>query len=222
MSCGKCKEIAINSHLIQQNGLLSNISEDGHLVELKMVDANKWNKNEKPLAFKKVGIKQALSHKIFCPFHDTNLFKAIEDQNANFENLQAFLLFSYRAVCAEIRKKLFVIEEHNRLINANTLDGIIDKDNLKLIVNGNELGIKDLNILKKSFEDEIENNTLQYTFYSYHYPRTEIYASSVFSATDIDYPPNDGEEDLENIFLHILPLVNETLILVGYNNNYSS
>ena len=218
----ECEHVAINSHLIQQNGLLNNISESGHLVELKMIDAHKWNKNEPPLAFQKVGIKSALSHKIFCSTHDSNIFKTIENQEADFDNLQAFLLFSYRAVCAEIRKKLFNIEEHNRLINANTLDGKIDKENLKSIVNGNELGVEDLNVLKKSLETEIANNTNQYNFYSYRYPKTEIYASSVFSATDIDYPRNDGERDLENIYLHILPLVDETLILIGYNINYTS
>lgn len=217
-----CTEVAINSHLIQQNGLLRNISSDGHLVELKMVDAYKWNKNDQPLAFQKVGISQALSHKVFCNLHDTTIFKPIEDQNKDFKSIDAFLLFSYRAVCAEIRKKLFAIEQHKRLINAKLLDGIIDKNDLKTIVNGNELGIKDLEILKKELEDEIAVPTNLFSFHTFTYPQLEIYASAVFSATDISYDLKENSDDLKNIYIHILPLAEETLILIGYNNNYKS
>src|SRR5436190_16641801 len=100
-----CDEVAINSHLIQQNGLLSNITYNGHLVELKMMDANKWDNKKLPFEFGTVGIKQALSHKVFCNKHDTEIFKPIEKDDENFDSYEAFLLFSYRAVCAEIRKK---------------------------------------------------------------------------------------------------------------------
>lgn len=217
-----CDEVAINSHLIQQNGLLRNISCDGHLVELKMVDAYKWNKNEQPLAFQKVGISQALSHKVFCSLHDTAIFKPIEDQNKDFRSMEAFLLFSYRSLCAEIRKKLSAVEQHNRLINANSLDGIIDKENLKTIVNGNELGVRDLEILKKELEDEIGAPTNLFSFYTFVYPQLEIYASAIFSATNISFDLKDNGDDLKNIYIHILPLTDETMILVGFNNSYTS
>lgn len=217
-----CSETAINSHLIQQNGILSNISINGHLTELKMMDAYKWNKKESPVNFRKVGIKQALSHKVFCDKHDTEIFKPIENNKADFETYESFLLFSYRAVCAEISKKRLAIEKYNRLINANTLTGKIDKDTLQLVVNGNELGIKDLSVLKEMLEKEISSKSDKYSFHVFKYPKFSVYASAVFSATDLDFPRKDGALDLENIYIHILPLEKELLILVGFHNDYAS
>lgn len=217
-----CDELAINSHLIQQNGILNNITIDGHLIELKMVDAYKWNKNEAPITFQRIGIKHALTHKVFCNYHDTSIFQPIENQNTDFEKYESFLLFSFRAVCAEIRKKTISIEQYTRMINANTLTGIIDKDRLQEQLDGNALGITDLNVLKKELEDEINNMQGSYTFYSFKYPKLDIYASAVFSATGIDFSRDNGDLDLENIYIHILPLNENLLILVGFNNKFTS
>ena len=218
----ECTETAINSHLIQRNGLLSNISINGHLIEIKMVDAYKWNSKEPPLKFNLVGLKNALSHKVFCNSHDTNIFKPIEDENKDFDSYISFLLFSYRAICAEIRKKTVNIENHTRLINSKILDRQINKEQLQLIINGNELGITDLRVMKGMLEDEIQNEEGKYSYYAYKFDSLDVYASAAFSATDIELPKEDGALDLENIYIHILPLTKETLILVGYHNDFTN
>ena len=46
-----CETKSINSHLIQRNGILSNISIDGHLYELKVIDVNKFGKEKYPINF---------------------------------------------------------------------------------------------------------------------------------------------------------------------------
>ena len=213
-----CDEVAINSHLIQQNGLLSNITYNGHLVELKMMDANKWDDKKLPFEFGTVGIKQALSHKVFCNKHDTEIFKPIEKDTENFDSYEAFLLFSYRAVCAEIRKKEVNIEQFTRILNANSLKGKIDPEYLNLNIEGNRLGVDDLLVLKKELEQEIENNTDKYKYFIYKYPKLEVYASAVFSANDLDIFSHVSEPDLDNIYIHFLPLEDEFLILVGYHS----
>lgn len=217
-----CTETAINSHLIQRNGLLSNISVNGHLIEIKMVDAYKWNSKEPPLKFSLVGLKNALSHKVFCNSHDTNIFKPIEDERKDLDSYISFLLFSYRAICAEIRKKIVNIENHTRLINSKILDHQINKEQLQLIINGNKLGITDLRVMKDMLENEIQNEEGKYSYYAYTFDSLEIYASAAFSATDIELPKEDGALDLENIYIHILPLTEETLILVGYHNDFTN
>lgn len=217
-----CDQIAINSHLIQQNGLLSNITYNGHLVELKMVDANKWDDKNLPFEFGTVGIKQALSHSVFCNNHDTEIFKPIEKDDENFDSYEAFLLFSYRVVCAEIRKKEVNIEQFTRMLNANSLVGKINPENLNLNIEGNKLGIIDLIVLKQQLEKEIENKTDKYKNFVYKYPKLEIYASAVFSANDLEFFSHISEPDLENIYIHLLPLEEEFLILVGYNSEQVS
>ncbi|UAB83510.1 hypothetical protein INR75_15210 [Zunongwangia sp. SCSIO 43204] len=217
-----CEKNSINSHLIQQNGLLSNITVKGHLIELKMSDANRWRKEEIPYEFKHLGIRQALSYKVFCNEHDTEIFEPIEKADKDFESYEAFTLFSYRAVCAEIRKKMMSIEQHNRIINANTLDGKIDKESIQLVINGNESGLKDLNFLKEKLEKEIESKEDKYSYFTYKYPKIDIYASAVFSANDLDYPKEDGALDVKNIYIHILPLEEEIIISTGYHNEHTS
>lgn len=218
----ECNEVAINSHLIQQNGLLSNITYSGHLIELKMMDANKWDNKRPPFEFRKVGIKQALSHKVFCNKHDTDLFEPIENNNKNFESYETFLLLSYRAVCAELRKKEVNIEQYTRMLNANSLVGIIDHERLTSEVNGNKLGIEDLQVLKIELEIEIENNTSKYKYFVYKYPKLEIYASAVFSANQLNIFSDASEPDLDNIYIHFLPLKDTFQILVGYNSEHTS
>lgn len=215
-----CDQVAINSHLIQQNGLLSNITYSGHLIELKMMDANKWDNKKPPFEFGKVGIKQGLSHKVFCNKHDTDLFEPIENNNKNFESYEAFLLFSYRAVCAEIRKKEVNIEQYTRMQNANSLVGIIDHERLTSEINGNNLGINDLRVLKN--ELEMENNTNKYKYFVYKYPKLDIYASAVFSANQLDIFSHVSEPDLDNIYIHFLPLDDVFQILIGYHTEHMS
>lgn len=217
-----CDVVAINSHLIQQNGLLNNITYNGHLVELKMIDANKWDSKKPPFEFGTVGIKQALSHKVFCNKHDTEIFKPIEKDGKNFDSYEAFLLFSYRAVCAEIRKKEVNIEQFTRMLNANSLIGKIDPEYINLNIEGNKLGVDDLLVLKKELEQEIENNTDKYKYFVYKYPKLEVYASAVFSANDLNIFSDVSEPDLDNIYLHFLPLEDEFLILVGYHSELVS
>jgi hypothetical protein len=44
-----CQDNAINSHLLQRNGILNNLIEDGHLIEIK---ANDFFEIEKKGGFK--------------------------------------------------------------------------------------------------------------------------------------------------------------------------
>lgn len=215
-----CVEYAIDSHLIQRNGLLNNIAENGHLVEVTMVDAYKWNKNNSPFKFSLVGIKKALTHKVFCNKHDSEIFKSIESKDKDLKSYNAFLLFSYRAVCAEIRKKMINIEQYTRILNSRTLDGKIDKNEFVKMRNGFELGINDLKVLKRLLEEEIQQNKKVYTYMSFTFDKIEVYASSAFTATNIEIPISKNNSHLENLYLHILPLKTESLILVGYHNDY--
>ncbi|GLB49149.1 hypothetical protein [Neptunitalea lumnitzerae] len=218
----QCTSNAINSHLIQQNGVLSNIAEKGHLVELKLKDIYTWKPNSSPFEFKKVGINNAMSHKVFCNHHDTSIFKSIENKTKNLNSYESFVLLSYRATCSEIFKKRVEIEKNLRLINSTKLGRKIDKCRLQKFVNGFELGIVDLEILKRELEKEIELKENRYSYYAYSYTKIPVYASAIFSATDLDYPEKDVDIDLLNIYVHILPLTNETLILIGYHNGFSS
>lgn len=214
----ECSDISINSHLIQQNGILKNISNDNHFFELGMTDANLWQKkNIKPFEFKKKGIKYALSYPLFCNKHDTEIFKPIESKNTDFKSYETFLLFSYRTLCSEIRKKQITVKTYERMLGASGLIGFIKKDEFEASMNGNKLGIENLIEIKKDLINEISTPEENYEYYTYSFPKIDIYASAIFSGNDIHKQKDDSDLD---IFIHVLPMETELIISMGYNKSY--
>ena len=66
---GDCKEIAIRSHVLQKNGILKEISEDNHLIQL--MPANAFKITETGInQFKKIGINKVYTFMGFCNHHD--------------------------------------------------------------------------------------------------------------------------------------------------------
>jgi hypothetical protein len=84
---------------------LKSLSENGCVIEVGMIDPNHWKKKKHPIEFTKKGLNKALSRSVFCPKHDSELLKSIENEGQDFTNIQHFILLNYRAVCAELRKK---------------------------------------------------------------------------------------------------------------------
>ena len=144
-----CNEQSTNSHLLQKNGILNNIAEEGHVIELKPTDTYRRNAKIPNIEMKSVGIKKALSLKLFCKKHDDAIFKEIETHPLSFDNYRTHLLLSYRVVCAEIRKKEVTFENFKRILNANTLKGRIETQEIELYHNGTKRGIVELNHFKK-------------------------------------------------------------------------
>jgi hypothetical protein len=108
------------------------------------------------------------------------------------------------------------------MLNASSLFGVIDSEFLNANIEGNKLGLEDLLVLKTELEKEIENNTEKYKYFVFRYPKFEIYASAIFSANDLNVFSHIAEPDLDNIYIHFLPLKEELLILVGYHSEHVS
>jgi len=215
-----CKTLAINTHLGQRNGILSQLIENGHLIQLKVTDPHKWNK-QSPIEFKRIGNKQAISLPVFCNTHDTSIFKPIESENTNIVSYESFLLFSYRTISAEIRKKEIALEQNYRVLRSNTLEGLIDKDRIQSYAWGLEFGIRDLSILKSKINDEILNNQSKFSFWSIRTVKFEIFASAVMSIFQVGHKSAE-EYEFENLYIHVIPRNNHSIILVGYHNDYST
>lgn len=216
-----CKSQAINSHFLQKNGILSLLTENGHLIETKLPDSYYFQKSIPQLEFKKTGVKQAISVKLFCKKHDDKIFKFIEKNDYEFKSYQSFLLFSYRVTCGELRKKEIYHEIYLRIYEDETLENI-NNEFLLGYINGFYLGLINLQKLKLIFEKEISAKENTFEFKAYLYPRIDIYASALFSPMDDELNIDSTQEELENIFIHIIPREDETILLVGYHKEFSN
>ena len=218
--CPNCQKTAINSHLLQRNGILDNVAENGHLYEARIKKVYRRINEEEIVELKKVGIGQAISYPLFCSEHDSTLFKPIEGENADFDDYYSQLLFSYRSLCSEIRKKEVNIDRYN----GELTDGD-DKFDLLL---GEKLGLCDLMYYKGLFEKEISEPQNKFTFLHHTYPFIPVFASGISSyylqdGTIVD--STDGvpyDQIVDSFFINIIPQKKTLEIIVGYCNDHAN
>lgn len=227
VECG-CSNPAINSHLLQRHGILDNITENDHAYEVRPGDMMKWDDKIPPLfLFKLVGIQQAISLKVFCSEHDNGLFYDIEHGEVDFDDYRVQLLFSYRSLCAEIRKKEINKEINKRMRSSSALDVEGAEDILDQQDKGYDLSLRDLSTYRDEMKSELVHPTGLFTFKHYSYPSLGIYASSSFSydedgSTALGIQKSQEGEVWDCCFIQILPLENSTEIIVGYSNNHTN
>lgn len=216
--CPYCSDPAINSHLLQRHGVLTHIIENGHLYEIGPEDFYKWDEKS-PIKIKKVGLQQAISLPLFCNKHDTELFAPIEGNLIDFDDYRSQLLFSYRGLCSEIRKK-----EFNQIRNVAFDEGEI-KDAVAI---GTDCSLKDLQYYKYLFEQELGITKQKFEFFHFSYPLIKICASGAVSYEPIDYGDVLSEEKAltkkvwDGFFINIIPQENVLEIIIGYHKNHAN
>lgn len=215
-----CDETAINSHLHQRNGILNTIAEENHFIQIKPNDFFKIE-DSGLINFKRIGINDTISYPLFCNKHDTDIFKSIETVPIAFDSYQSQLLFSYRSLCAELRKKQKNIEVGKEILNSNTLNGIYNRnffEKNEMVMQGNLMAINDLQFFKKAFEEELLLHNDRFVFYSLRFPLVKLSVSAIFSyakkPTGRYHAPTDP---LNTIFINLIPQKNELIIIVGYH-----
>lgn len=218
-----CENPAINSHLLQKNGVLNQISEKSHLYELVQNDYFKIYKGEKTLIFKRNSINNILSHPLFCNYHDTLLFRVIEKSDIDFNQIHSQTLFSYRALCGELWKKYRNLEFYNRLANSNGLKLLLsnhEKLTNKTLIESHTLGISDLLKYKNILED-INQIPNKFTFVTYRVPKLDICGSGVFSPISNNEFPYQ-ENPFPTVFINIVPFNDHLYIILGRSLEFTN
>lgn len=217
----ECTEDAINSHLLMQNGILNMIAEDGHLIEMRAKAIEALDKERLPFMFRKVGISQAISFPLFCNSHDTSLFQEIECGCADFTNYKHLALYSYRSICAEIRRKDIEIEKMKRelaseILNTEIYDWIETRGFQKLMM---EKGRDDLCFYKEQMMMDLKEGSKNYEFISIKVPITGVYVStpsSLFSTEE-----ETMTKSMLNMFIfHLIPGEKYSWLIMGYHKKY--
>lgn len=226
-----CQNIAINSHILQKNGIINLICENRHFYVLGLTDFFKPQTIfDSPIQFHKIGINEGLSFPLFCNTHDTELFSDIEigEYNPNLYKIQ--LLFAYRSICKEIRKKEIQIDIQGNILNNSTIRTEFTDEKIGVttdLLNGYILGVKDLKFYQKEIEIELAELAAgtsisnRFTFTTSITNKLDICTSSIFSP--VDYGTDAlQEEPFKAIFISIFPKEDTTVIICGYHNSSSS
>lgn len=109
LSPKECSKGIIRAHSIHNKGVLSNISENNHVLMKKIIIYG----GQPIVELKEIGVNNATIFLGFCNYHDTTAFKSIETQEYENSPEQNFY-YAYRAFCFETHKKQ---EEINGLKN---------------------------------------------------------------------------------------------------------
>lgn len=221
-----CQNRAIKSHVLQKNGILREISENNHLIELS--PSNPFEIHEKGINdFKSVGINNVYTFHGFCHTHDTEIFKLVETfSNLDFENINQQALFCYRGLCQEIRRKEIGIEWIIDLRKYFPNDHLILIDSL---ADGYFDGIKNLLFFKTELENCIKSNNYKpFHFETIKIPRIELCISVPLNIGELEIPDDrDYEKWRKNrvipfttSFINIFPKEKYSFIICGYHKKY--
>jgi hypothetical protein len=216
-----CKKQTIKSHLLQKNGVLSEIAECNQLFAISS-DLFK----EQLLNFKQIGINDAFTFPGFCDVHDNNLFKEIECSSVNFEGYRPALLLSYRARANERRKKEIAIDWCEKILDSFQISLYLDDVKIKNFQNTikmQKLAIQDSLYYEPFFIKDIENvMEINFEFLHFELPKIPVCVSGVFTYETSDelylleyFNHYKFYEAPTNIYINVLPLKNKTLVILG-------
>lgn len=206
-----CFEPAINSHLLQKSVYLKKIAPDGALYSYRIKFLETRN-----VTFKKLGLKDALSYKTFCQYHDNQMFKGIEEDQLDFQDYRTQCLLSYRSVMTEIRKKEIKQAHTKQLfsyVRKNSKLGEKQRRTLQEIsTQSSERWIKPIEDLQQLASDlrlDLETDSIGFKFYSFQIEYHEICLISNFNFIE----GNSYHRNM--IFLHLLPDNNKLAVIIG-------
>lgn len=202
-----CKKNAVESHILQRNGILSDLTTDSHLYVLKKPDFYT------PKSYlKRVGLKNALSYPLFCEEHDNEIFKSVEKRKYNIYHYLYHLLFSYRTVLAEQRKKEIMVKYFQSILDSSRLKILapdLNRSEYEKQVYSFQLGVKDIEWYKFMIELELftENNKRNFTFKIMQHNPVKVCVSAFFSPVsaydfNIHNPDKIPSSAIVNVFSH--------------------
>jgi hypothetical protein len=183
------------------------------------------NKKYDFLDLQPIGRKDASTFYGFCDFHDTELFKEIENnpETTDINNNQHCFLHTYRSYSHSYHRKyeeykLFTSEDPEVL---NYLNEFYGKD-IEKVTQGIKLALQDLENPKKRLDEMLINKKFEeLEYYCYEYPyRCPVSCAGVTTpghfknGTPFNLSENP-DTSYSDVFTTVLPLTNRTVIILA-------
>lgn len=222
-----CTDKCINSHLLQRKGILSKIAVDNHFYILGQIDIYKATPFEPPAQFRRIGINEGMSLPLFCNKHDTELFAEIETENCDVNDYKTQLLFSYRSLCGELRKKEIQADIYGEIVNNPILrTNTTQMEKIEWMLLGFLMGVNDLKFFKEEMEKDIysENEQKRFTFHTV-VNEVDLDVCAAASYTPIqhdDFFDTEQNKPYTTMFTSIFSKNNKTNMITGYHNKHKT
>lgn len=217
-----CEKTAINSHYLQQNGILDTISSQHNYIMFERGDVMNTKDSSSINIFpKKIGICHVLTQPIFCSSHDSSLFKEIEQKRINFNDKRSLLLLCYRTICGEIRKVEKCLEELLRLYQNKNIEDIDPQYSNRLIMIGNyyrnlKKEIENILFLKENYNNDTDAH---YSFVHIVISKLGIFGSGLSGGSINSQYNLYGESLYSWYFIQIIPQKDYLHIIFVYDKN---
>lgn len=212
----ECKKPIKNAHTIQNNGVLSIISEND---KVRITDL--FNKIRSGTATREVRRKNATTFYGFCEFHDSAVFSDIENYSYN-ESIKQNFLHAYRTCSQEYHKKNRMLKAVQESFKENP--SVYNELGFVESYTNMEMSASDVEEYMNIFNTSIENSNFE-IIDSYVYKFSKVYdfaVTTMFSPTyDLkgnllnDIYSND-EERLKSIFVSFLPSDENSYLIISW------
>lgn len=210
----ECSEKIIKAHSIQNNKILTKISDNGIVIM-------PYPKNDNPFAINtEWGRKEATTFTGFCGYHDNELFKPIE--NCDFDKSEKHVfLYTYRS---------WALGFHRKMENTNLEKVLLEKrpslmgeTEFSDMFMGEKLAVKDLEYYKNIFDKCILD--CKYDIFSYEIWEFDFaikFASSGFGVLTKDLKGNtlqdlkNTQQNMKHIFCTVFPEGEKSYCIISW------
>lgn len=212
----RCKLPIKNAHALQNNGVLSLIAENNHVMVTDLL--NKIRENS---IMHKVSKNDATTFYGFCEYHDSVVFYDIEQLEYTRTIKQNFL-FAYRACAQEYHKKQREIKGLQNCVKENP--SILQCDAFVSSYKNQKMALADttkiMDICNKAFRDNCFDifNTYIYEFPTqYDFAVTTMFAPAVdLNGNEINDIYSTKDERLKPVFMTFIPAINKSYFIFSY------
>lgn len=216
----ECQGIIKRAHTLQNNGILSRLSENGHV----MVNEAKSDAYGIKIEFVPKGRNEATTFTGFCHKHDTELFVDIETKEYEQLPKQNFL-FAYRAFSQEYHKKLKAFDNFRGIFRDKP--SLIKEVDLVVQYRYRQLEMFDMEEYKKIFDNILLsqdysrlNSIIIKLDKVYDFAVTTMFTPTRdLNGKELNDAYSEEEERQKSCFITIFPSNNETIIILSWLND---
>lgn len=216
---------SIKSHTIQRRGGLGAIAENGHVCSTKKAFSD-LEKRGGQVDMERIGVGQASTFPGFCSYHDTELFRPVEQANSKLDACSGFLL-SLRAVTYELATKDSQLRSH--VASKEFIDYGRPFEQQAMLQNflclhqvGIEQGLKDITLLKARYDEAFQSQDFrQFSFYGVEFDKVLPFAAAGAFMPEFDFSGAPLQkikvgQPVSQIALNITQLGDNTCVVFGW------